>query len=91
MSSNDNGIDVDVEEINVKQVNQHGKKTGCITLSGIYQLCTGRPYKFVIGRSVIIGIVEEINVMFLKAKVMTDKGEVLIDLRKASVISEISG
>lgn len=88
MSSNDNGIDVDVEEVEVKQVNQR-KTSGCVVLSGIFQLCTGRPYKFIIGRTTIVGILEEINTVFLKAKVMTDRGEVLIDLRKASVISEV--
>ena len=88
---NNNSDIIEEEEKTEEAVsgNNHVSKKDCITISGLFEICVGRAYSFLIGRRTIIGIVDEINPRYYKARVTTERGTVIIDLRKASVIEEV--
>ena len=92
--SRSNDSDVIEEEEKTEEAvsgdNHVSKDRNCMKIGGLeFEICVGRAYSFLIGRKTIIGIVEEINPRFFKAKITTERGTVIIDLRKVSVIEEV--
>ena len=92
MSRSSNNEEV-IEEEKTEEVvsgNNHVSRKDCMKIGGLdFEICVGRAYSFLIGRRTIIGIVDEINPRFFRAKLTTERGTVIIDLRKVSVIEEV--
>ena len=86
-------LEMELERIE-KEVNgrvgsrRRDRKVECLErVKGIeFELCVNRVYIFTIGRRTVVGMVEEINDRFLTVKVRTERGVVVLDLKKVSMV-----
>ena len=90
MENNNNELEAIEEQEIVSGDGNMEKNKDCIKIGGLsFELCVGQVYSFMVGRRTIIGLIEEINPRFFRVKVRTERGEVVIDLRKVSVVEEV--
>jgi len=62
----------------------------CVVLADQFAVCKGKVYMITIGKKTVFGKVIDVKKRFLKIVMLTDNGKILIDLKKASTIQEIT-
>jgi len=62
----------------------------CVVLADQFAVCKGKIYMITIGKKTVFGKVIDVKKRFLKIVMLTDNGKILIDLKKAATIQEIT-